>query len=88
MLRACIAGYEDRLFDSQVLAVHSGYWAGYYGNAKKPKSLSSVIKAMINKRSKATQHTSKHVDDVNVQAFLDKERSFKERVKKFGVKKR
>lgn len=83
--QACIAGYEDHLFDLQILAVHSGYWSGYYSNAKKPKSLSSIVQKMLNSRMKAANKASrKHSDEVDVAAFMEAERRFKARLSNKG----
>ena len=68
-------GYADRLFDLQLLSVQGGFWAGYYGNSKRPKPLNSVMNAMIRNK---THKKSVHVDEVDVESFLKKERKRKE----------
>lgn len=77
-LQACIEGYQDHLFDLKCLAIMQGYWAGYYGNSKKPKPLSQVLSAINREHQNAKkskhQHTQKPGLDVDVDAFLAKER--------------
>lgn len=52
VLKAHLEGYADHLFDLQLLGVQQGYWAGYYGNAKKPKPVSTVLREMLHKHSR------------------------------------
>jgi hypothetical protein len=74
MLKAVIQGYSDHIFDLQLVAVHQGYWSGYYNRAKKPKNLESVLKKMLNVREKNSKKSNPHVrrkaEDVDVEAFL------------------
>ena len=78
-LNAVILGYQDRLFDQQCLAVHQGFWSGYYSiRTKRPKSVASILNTMFNKRTSSVQK-SKHADDVDVDAFLAMEADFKRR---------
>lgn len=74
VLRAVVQGYEDRLFDQQVIAVNAGFWAGYYTRSKKPKPLHSLIQSMLRKRNEVPQQ---HANEVDVEAFLARERRFK-----------
>lgn len=53
MFQAYIDGYQEHLFDLQCLAVHQGYWAGYY-QSRKPKSANTVIERMIRDHKKET----------------------------------
>ena len=80
MFKACVAGYEDRLFDLQLLSVHSGYWSGYYTNSKKPKPLKRVLESMVDKRDQS-RSPNRHADTVDVDAFLAMERKFKSRAR-------
>ena len=54
MFRAFIDGYQEYLFDQQCLAVHNGYWAGYY-QSKKPKPANHIIEKMIQDHKKAAK---------------------------------
>lgn len=76
-LHSCFDGYSDRILDQQILTVHTGYWAGYYAMSKHPKDTSYVIKKMIEGQSKKTQ---KHAPDIDVEAFLDMEARFAEKL--------
>ena len=72
--RAVIHGYSDHLFDLQMLAVHQGYWAGYYGRAKKPKNVGYVLKKLLKSKekndNKSKQGAQQKAEDVDVEAFL------------------
>lgn len=68
-------GYMDHLFDMQMLCIQNGYWSGYYHNSKHPKPPNKVMEALA--RGKETKK-SRHVDDVNVEHFLELERRRKE----------
>jgi hypothetical protein len=76
MFKAVVKGYSDHIFDLQLVAVHQGYWSGYYNRAKKPKSLESILKKLFKAKEKNTDspHKQKKVEDVDVEAFLAKER--------------
>lgn len=75
VFRACSKGYADHLFDLEILSVQQGYWAGYYSNSKKPKSVKSVIDRMLRSRGK-----NSHASEVDVESFLERERRFTERL--------
>lgn len=78
MFKAVVKGYSDHMFDLQLIAVHQGYWAGYYNRAKKPKSLETILKKMFKARekdeNKNNNHVQKKVEDVDVEGFLARER--------------
>ena len=82
MFKAYVEGYQDHLFDLKCLAVYQGFWAGYYGNAKKPKPVASVLDALSREyqRLKQKQNKDAKVDKPNVdietevQKFLEMER--------------
>lgn len=76
MFRAVIQGYSDHIFDLQLVAVHQGYWAGYYGRAKKPKNLESILKKLFKAKEKHEDksYKQKKVEDVDVEGFLARER--------------
>lgn len=83
MVRACVNGYSDSLFDQTVLSVQSGYWAAYYTNAKHPKPLKMVIADMLRRKDQARQTNTKQVvkPEVDVEAFLATEEAFLKRLK-------
>lgn len=76
MLKAVIKGYSDHIFDLQLVAVHQGYWSGYYSRAKKPKNLETILKKLFKAKEKGedSRHKQKKVEDVDVESFLAKER--------------
>jgi hypothetical protein len=75
MLKSVIQGYSDHIFDLQLIAVHQGYWSGYYNRAKKPKSLESVIKKMFKAKEKEnTPRKKEKSNTVDVDSFLAMER--------------
>ena len=82
MLNAFVAGYEDYIFDLQIVAVHGGYWAGYYSRTKKPKTLKNVLESMFRRKNKAANigKSKNTAPDVNVEEFLERERRFKARL--------
>ncbi len=74
VFNAVIRGYSDHIFDLQVVAVHQGYWAGYYGRARKPKNLDTVLKKLLKAKSKDSRKNSqKKVTEVDVETFLKRE---------------
>lgn len=80
-LKAVIEGYQERLFDQRCMAVHQGYWAGYYMGAKRAKPLQSILEMLIREKAKAKHAKGSTVSkpniDVDVEAFLEKERRLK-----------
>lgn len=74
---ACIEGYQDRLFDNQLLAVHSGFWSGYYTNSKRPKQLSTILDSLLRAKNKKFK---KHSDEVDVDEFLRREAEFQRKL--------
>lgn len=82
VFQAYIAGYEARLFDNQILAVQVGYWAGYYGRQKRPKSVKTILSNMMNKRNRGRNKHKVATPEVDVAAFLETERKFKQRLNK------
>ena len=75
MFKAVIHGYSDHIFDLQLVAVHQGYWAGYYGRAKKPKSLETILKKLFKVKEKSDKghYKQRKVEEVDVEGFLAKE---------------
>ena len=87
MFRACVAGYEDRLFDMQLVAVHGGHWAGYFGMSKRPKPLGTILDKLYAEKKKSERRdkkrqvkVKKRVLDVDVEKFKQQERRFQERL--------
>jgi hypothetical protein len=76
MFKAVVKGYSDHIFDLQLVAVHQGYWAGYYSRAKKPKNLETILKKLFKAKQKGEDsfYKQKKVEDVDVESFLAKER--------------
>ena len=76
MFKAVVKGYSDHIFDLQLVAVHQGYWSGYYSRAKKPKSLDTILKKMFKTKEKGEDrpYEQKKVEDVDVEKFLAMER--------------
>lgn len=81
VFNACIKGYSNRLFDLQIISVQTGYWAGYFTRAKKPKSLKSILNSMVKAKSKEDKSSDKSIKapEVDVDAFLAMEKRFQER---------
>lgn len=74
VFNAVVRGYSDHIFDLQLVAVHQGYWAGYYSRAKKPKGLDIVLKKMLRIKSKDNQKKSQSkVTEVDIETFLQRE---------------
>lgn len=71
MLQAYIDGYQERLFDLQCLAVHQGYWAGYY-QSRKPKSAKSIIERMIRDHKKEVKGHGPKVEKPKPEVDLDR----------------
>ena len=80
MLNAYLRGYGDRLLDQQTMSVQTGYWAGYYSNSKHPKSVKSILTKMIQKHRQSEPKLKTPAPEVDVEAFLERERQFKEKL--------
>jgi hypothetical protein len=76
MFKAVVKGYSDHIFDLQLVAVHQGYWSGYYNRAKKPKNLETILKKLFKAKEKVEDrpHKQKKVEEVDVESFLAMER--------------
>lgn len=81
VFRAYQEGYADHMFDEQLMTVHTGFWAGYYSNSKHPKSVSSILTSLQNKRDKV-RNGQQHADTVDVDAFLEMEAKFNSMLQK------
>lgn len=74
MVQAYIEGYQEHLFDLQCLAVHQGYWAGYY-QSKKPKSANYILDKMSKDHTKAKRKKNPNAKsipkpEVDMERFL------------------
>lgn len=78
VLQAYIDGYGEHLNDLQIIGVVQGFYAGYYGRAKKPKPLKQVISKLLHPKKSKDDDTP--APDVDVEAFLEMDRRFKERL--------
>lgn len=87
MLQAFIDGYQERLFDLQCLAVHQGYWAGYY-QSRKPKSANSVIERMIRDHKKEARGHGPRVEKPKPEVDLDRIRRLDAKRAAFLAKKK
>ena len=78
MFKAVVKGYSDHMFDLQLVAVHQGYWSGYYNRAKKPKNLETILKKLFKAKEKdedvGRSSKRKNTGDVDVESFLAMER--------------
>lgn len=75
MLQACIEGYQEHLFDMQCIAVHQGYWAGYF-QSKKPKSANYILERLNREHKKERRKASGKKltkPEVDVEKFLQRE---------------
>lgn len=78
MVQAVISGYGDRMLDSQIIALQSGYWSAYYSGAKHPKPVYKITEDMIKRHKlKGARNLSTPKPDVDVDAFLEMEAQFK-----------
>ena len=79
VLGAVVQGYSDRIQDQELLSIQSGYWSGYWSNNNKhPKTLGQIIDMVTRKRD-TVNSKKEHAEDVDVEAFLERERKFNER---------
>lgn len=89
MLNAVVEGYQDHMFDMMCLSVYNGFWAGYYMNSKRAAKPGDVLQKMEKRRLAQKSKTvgtivSKPKAEVDVEAFLEQERSFNERRETLG----
>ena len=71
---AMVEGYQERLADQQEIAVHNGYWAGYYSSSGRKKPVKTILDKLENARHK---QSGSRAPDVDVES-LELERKFKE----------
>lgn len=84
-VKAYVEGYQDHMFEHKCLTVYTGYWTGYYSNAKRPKPLEQVLKALSKAydRAKRDSHSKQNVvsrPDVDVEQFMQRELRFKSKL--------
>lgn len=75
MLRACVEGYAEHLFQQKLLTVLQGYWSGYY-QSKKPKNPQDIINKMIKEHESTASSSSKIptvTTETDVETFLARE---------------
>ena len=85
MLQAVIQGYSDRMLDSQILALQTGYWSAYYSGARHPKPAHKIAEGMAQRHQKQnTKKLSPVKPDVDVDAYLEMEAQFKARLEQQG----
>lgn len=81
MLQAYIDGYQERLFDQQCLAIHQGYWAGYF-QSKKPKSANYILEKTVRDHQRFIMRKKRNIMDiprpaVDVDTFIRREKKRK-----------
>lgn len=76
--QAYVLGVSDALFDRQLIAVQTGYWAGYYSSGSKHlKSVKKVTEELVKEhQSKDKKKDATPKPDVDVEAFKAKEAQF------------
>ena len=84
MFQAVLEGYQEHLFDLKCLTVYAGYWAGYYGNTKRPTPVKDILKKLFDAHRRSKRKASKDYvkPEVDVDAFLQRERNFKARMQR------
>ena len=69
------------MLDYDMLAAKSGFWSGYYSMSKKPKPLNVILEQLYKQyKGIEVQKKRKHADDVDVEAFLQREAEFQARL--------
>lgn len=85
-LNAVLEGHNDKLLDLEMLAIKTGFWSAYYTHAKHPMSLDRIIEQIQDAYNGKESKSRKHVDTVDVDAFLQREAEFKARLLKMESK--
>lgn len=60
----------------EMIAVKIGFWSAYYSHAKRPMPLDSVLEKIEKSYNGENITNRKHADDVDVDAFLQRETEF------------
>jgi hypothetical protein len=68
------AGHDEAIHESEKLAVLTGYWAGYYSGMGRKKPVKTILAQMERARNGGSGNRA---PDVDVDAFLARERRFK-----------
>ena len=85
MFQAVVQGYGDRILDSQIIALQSGYWSAYYTGVKHPKPVHKIAEDMVERHKRRdVQKLSTTKPDVDVDAYLEMEAQFKARMEQQG----
>ena len=85
MVKAVIKGYEDRMLDSQIIAVQTGYWSAYYIGSKHPKPTHKIAEDMLKRHNKQdASKISRPKPEVDVSTYLEREARFKARLEQQG----
>lgn len=71
---AMTAGHDEAIHESEKLAVLTGYWAGYYSSMGRKKPVKTILAQMDRARNGGSGNRA---PDVDVDAFLARERRFK-----------
>ena len=80
-LNACNKGYSDHVFDLLLIGVQQGYWAGYFGMSKKPKSLKDILEKLMKEHMKHEDDVQpKHMDTVDVDEYLRRQKAFNDKL--------
>ena len=58
-VKAVVAGYSERELDAECRCILTGYYAGYYMGAKRPKKPADLIRKLVKSHDKL--RNSKHV---------------------------
>lgn len=76
-VNAVVAGYSERELDMECHCILTGYYAGYYMGAKRPKKPSELIKKLVNSRSKINSKKKRTTrEDPDIEFFQAMESKF------------
>lgn len=75
---AALEGYRAQVDQVSAASVWTGYWSAYYASSNKSKKSPTALIEALHRKAEKVQ--SKHVDNVDVDAFLERERRFNEQL--------
>lgn len=76
-VNAVVAGYMEREIDAESHCILTGYYAGYYMGAKRPKKPGELIKRLVKSRDKLLgKNTSGSKDEPDIEFFKAMESKF------------
>ena len=76
-VNAVVAGYSERELDMECHCILTGYYAGYYMGAKRPKKPGELMKKLVNSRKKATGTKKRKTrEDPDIEFFQAMESKF------------